>query len=90
MKDNDILVTINRLEMRQEALIRAVEKLAEVVEATRDSVDELLVWAQQPPSTDLPQTIGRLAECVGAMHVSLVELGHQLPGQVADAVQRAR
>jgi hypothetical protein len=85
--DHDLRARLDRLEMRQEALIAAVNKLAEVVEITNDSVGELLEWAHQPVSSDLPDALAKLIACVDAMHDSIVALGRDLPGRVAEAMQ---
>jgi len=79
---------LDRLERRQEALIGSVDTLVDVVIAVRDGVGELLAWAQAPPSSDLPDTLAKLAECVSGLQEAIVAQARELPGQVADEVQR--
>lgn len=90
MQDTVILDRIGRIEMRVDCMIRGVDKLAEISEATNDKLDELLEWAQQPPSTELSDTLMRLSIVVSGLNDAIVELGRQLPGRVAEAVQAGR
>ena len=55
---------IDKLAMRQEALIAAIHGLADVVETMRDMQAELIAWIQQPPSTDLADLLQGLAAAV--------------------------
>ena len=86
MTEGDLKAKLDRLELRQEALILTVGKLVDVTEATRDSVGELLAWARQPSSSDLSDTLAQLAAVVGDMHQAVVALGQHLPGRVADEI----
>ena len=55
---------VDKLAMRQEALIAAIHGLADVVETMRDMQAELLAWIQQPPSTDLADLLKGLMAAV--------------------------
>ena len=80
---------LDRLEERQEALIRAVDGQTEVLVMIRDQIAELLDWAQQEPASDLSEMLARLVASVDELQGIVVALGAQLPGAVADAVRRA-
>jgi hypothetical protein len=80
---DDIEIRLVRMEARQEALIAAIGKLADVVATTHDSVVELLAWAQQPPSSDMPDLLGKLVAAVETLDGRLA----RLPEQVAALVR---
>ena len=54
------------LEERQEALVAAIGELGEIMIQTRSMVAELAAWLQQPPSSDLPEFLTRMAGAVEA------------------------
>jgi hypothetical protein len=77
---------IDKLAMRQEALIAAIHGLADVVETMRDMQAELMVWIQQPPSTDLADLLQGLAAAVHDNSTVIGELARRieaLPAQLA-------
>ena len=77
---------IDKLAMRQEALIAAIHGLADVVETMRDMQAELLAWIQQPPSTDLADLLQGLAAAVDDNSTVIGELARRieaLPEQLA-------
>jgi hypothetical protein len=80
---------LDRLENRQEVLIRAVDGQTEVLGMIRDQIAELLDWAQQEPASDLSEMLSRLVASVDELHSIVVAFGAQLPGAVADAVRHA-
>ena len=55
-----------KLEERQEALVAAIGELGEIMIQTRSMVAELAAWLQQPPSSDLPEFLTRMAGAVEA------------------------
>lgn len=71
-----------RLEMRQEATIKAIDKLMDVIEVNRELLGELLEWANKPASGDLPEALQSLTIAIK----SLVEHVAGMPTFVAEAV----
>ena len=77
---------IDKLAMRQEALIAAIHGLADVVEAMRDMQAELIAWIQAPPSTDLADLLTGLTAAVHDNSTVIGELAlriEALPEQLA-------
>ena len=77
---------IDKLAMRQEALIASIHGLVDVVETVRDMQAELITWAQQPPGTDLPDLLKGLAAAVqanGDVIKELVDRIEALPERLA-------
>ena len=77
---------LDKLALRQEALIAAIHGLVDVVEAVRDMQAELIAWIQQPPGTDLPDLLQGLTAAVQGNSEVLGELARRieaLPGQLA-------
>ena len=77
---------IDKLAVRQEALIAAIHGLADVVETMRDMQAELIAWIQQPPSTDLADLLQGLATAVHDNSTVIGELARRieaLPEQLA-------
>ena len=77
---------LDKLAMRQEALIAAIHGLVDVVETVRDMQAELIAWIQQPPGTDLPNLLQGLTAAVQGNSEVLGELARRieaLPGQLA-------
>jgi len=77
---------LDKLAMRQEALIAAIHGLVDVVETVRDMQAELIAWIQQPPGTDLPDLLQGLTAAVQGNSEVLGELARRieaLPGQLA-------
>jgi len=77
---------LDKLAMRQEALIAAIHGLVDVVEAVRDMQAEPIAWIQQPPGTDLPDLLQGLTAAVQGNSEVLGELARRieaLPGQLA-------
>jgi len=77
---------IDKLAMRQEALIAAIHGLADVVETMRDMQAELMAWIQQPPSTDLADLLQGLVAAVHDNRTVIGELVRRieaLPEQLA-------
>ena len=65
---------LDKLAMRQEALIASLHDLVDVVETMRDMQAELIAWIQQPPSTDLPDLLQGLTAAVQANSSVIGEL----------------
>jgi hypothetical protein len=81
---------LSRLEMRQEALVSAMNGLTDVMEQTRDLVVELMAWLQEPPSSDLPDTLKAMTEAMELQAGHMQTIGHallKLPAQVAQEVR---
>jgi hypothetical protein len=79
-----------RLEMRQEALVSAMNGLADIMVQTRDLVGELMLWLQEPPSSDLSDTLKTLAKVIEEQSAQLKAIGGvliKLPAQVARAAR---
>ena len=77
---------IDKLAIRQEALIAAIHGLADVVETMRDMQAELMAWIQQPPSTDLADLLQGLTAAVHDNSTFIDELARRieaLPEQLA-------
>ena len=77
---------IDKLAMRQEALIAAIHGLADVVETMRDMHAELIAWIQAPPSTDLADLLTGLTAAVhdnSTVIGELVQRIEALPEQLA-------
>ena len=69
---------IDKLAMRQEALIAAIHGLADVVETMRDMQAELIAWIQQPPSMDLADLLQGLAAAVHDNSTIIGELARRI------------
>ena len=69
---------IDKLAMRQEALIAAIHGLADVVETMRDMQAELVAWSQQPPSTDLADLLQGLTAAVHDNSTVIDELARRV------------
>jgi hypothetical protein len=85
----DIEGRIGRLEIRQEALVEAMNGLTDVMEQTRDLVVELMAWLQEPPSSDLSDTLKAMTGAIEEQSGHMQTIGHalvKLPAQVARAV----
>jgi len=81
---------LKRLTMRQEALVSAIHGLTDVTAQTRDLVTELMAWLQEPPSTDLSDTLKTLIVAVqqqGAELQTMTGVLIKLPEQVARAAK---
>lgn len=88
---------LKRLETRQEAIIAAINGLADITKTNQDMLAELMKWLQEPPSSELPDLIRALTAAIKDMqdqvrgHGSLiVKLGGRLgdlPAAVAQAVR---
>jgi len=77
---------VDKLAIRQEALIAAVHGLTDVMETMRDMQAELMAWIQQPPSTDLADLLKGLTAAVHDNSTVLDELARRieaLPEQLA-------
>jgi hypothetical protein len=69
---------IDKLAMRQEALIAAIHGLADVVETMRDMQAEFIAWIQQPPSTDMADLLQELAAAVHDNSTVIGELARRI------------
>jgi hypothetical protein len=67
MTDHELLDRLDKLTNRQNALVLAVSKLTDTVVIVRDGVNELLKWAQEPPSTALADTLAELVAVIEAL-----------------------
>ena len=79
---------LDRLAMRQEALVASINALTDVMEQTRDMVAELAAWLQQPPSNDLPDLLKAMTLAVQANTEAIVTLGRRvdaMPAEIARA-----
>jgi ubiquinone biosynthesis protein UbiJ len=80
---------LQRMEVRQEALVTAISGLTDVMEQTRDLVAELMAWLQEPSSSELPDAIKKMAEEIGGLANVVARLGvriNTLPEDVARAI----
>lgn len=81
---------LERIESRQEDLIRAFMKLTETIGVLSGQMAEMVEWAQTPPSTDLGDTMRELLLIGKNTQGTLVHLGNEvraLPRRVAEVVQ---
>jgi len=95
---NTIEERLAKLEERQEALVAAIGELGEIMIQTRSMVAELAAWLQQPPSSDLPEFLSRMAgaveantDVVRATGDSVLDLGQKvniLPAELAKVLRR--
>jgi len=86
-----------KLEMRQEALVSAIGELSEIMIQTRAMLAELASWLQQPPSSELPEFLTRMAQAVesnsdavrttGESVVSLEQRVNTLPSELARVIR---
>ena len=77
---------LDKLAMRQEALIASIHDLVDVVETMRDMRAELMAWIQQPPGTDLSDLLRGLTAAVHDNSTVIGELVRRieaLPEQLA-------
>lgn len=74
---------MDRWEVRQEAVIASVSGLADVVETTNAMLGELMMWLQQPPSSDLPEALQALVKVVETMTSRV----NAIPAEVARALR---
>lgn len=86
MDYRELKAKLDRIELRQEALIQSIDKLVDIVVSVDHRVAEVLEWAQVPPSNDLPDALQRLASMVSSLQDAIVTFGQQMPGRVADEV----
>ena len=94
---NTIEERLAKLEERQEALVAAIGELGEIMIQTRSMVAELAAWLQQPPSSDLPEFLSRMAgaveantDVVRATGDSVLDLGQKvniLPAELAKVLR---
>lgn len=71
-------VRLERMESRQEDLIRAVDKLAEVIGILSGQMAEMVEWAQTPPSTNLGETMREVALGIRNVHGTVLHLGTEV------------
>jgi hypothetical protein len=79
---------LDKLAIRQEALVASMHALTDVMKQTRDMVAELAVWLQQPPSNDLPELLKAMSLAVQANTeaiVTLVKRVDAMPGELEKA-----
>jgi hypothetical protein len=81
---------LDKLAIRQEALVASMHALLDVTKQTRDMVAELAVWLQQPPSNDLPDLLKAMTLAVQANTEAIVTLGRRveaLPAELEKAIR---
>jgi hypothetical protein len=88
---------LTRWEQRQEAIIASIHGLTDVMETNQATLMELMAWLQEPPSSDLPDTMKVFATALTALQDLAVRHGEEiqrfgrrlddLPAQVARAVK---
>ena len=89
MTADEVKAKLGLLEMRQELLIGTIGKLIGTVEEVRDTVNQLLAWANEPPSSDLRDALANLAGTISGLHDGVVGLGERMPALVAEGLRRA-
>jgi hypothetical protein len=89
MTADEIKAKLGLLEMRQELLLGIIRKLIGTVEEVRDTVNQLLAWANEPPSSDLRDALAGLAGTISGLHEGIVGLGRRMPDLVAEGIRRA-
>ena len=78
---------LDRLALRQEALVSAMTALTDVMQQTRDMVAELAAWLQQPPSNDLPNLIAAMERALSALTEAISRMEGKLDNLPAGASQ---
>ncbi len=80
---------LQRLLMRQEAMVAALGDMAGIQVQTRDLVTELMAWLQEPPSSDFSDTLKAILEQLQTQNDHMAKIGEALlalPANVARAV----
>lgn len=65
---------LNRLLIRQEALVGSMHGLTDIMVETRSMVADLKSWLQQPPADDLPNLIAAMERALTALTEAIVRL----------------
>lgn len=90
MADSDRL---QRIEMRQEAVIQAINGLTGVMEDNKAILLEMQAWLQEPPSSDLPDLLAQVAATLADLNAAIAQHGQQieaLPERLVAALRAAR
>lgn len=75
MLNEEVRERLARMERRQEALVQAIDGLANVITINNAMLTELMEWMKQPPSSELPDLIK-----------ALIAMVSEMPAKVAKAV----
>lgn len=75
MLNGEVRKRLARMERRQEALVQAIDGLANVITINNAMLTELMEWMKQPPSSELPDLIK-----------ALIAMVSEMPAKVAKAV----
>jgi hypothetical protein len=76
---------LNRLLMRQEALVGSMHGLTDIMVETRNMVADLKSWLQQPPADDLPNLIAAMERALTALTEAVVRLEDRIGALLAQA-----
>ena len=71
-----------QLQRRQEAIILAVNANTDSIGILAAKMEEVVAWMNEPPSSDLADTMKAVAVALRAVEIALIAA----PGQTADAV----
>jgi hypothetical protein len=71
-----------QLQRRQEAIILAVNANTDSIGILAAKMEEVVAWMNEPPSSDLADTMQAVAVALRAVETALIAA----PGQIADAV----
>ena len=71
-----------QLQRRQEAIILAVNANTDSIGILAAKMEEVVAWMNEPPSSDLADTMKAVAVALRAVETALIAT----PGQIADAV----
>ena len=88
MPDDEIRARLNRLEMRQEALIAGCAAMNDTLATLRDAVGELAGIMNEPASGDLPDLLAKVATGLQSLTEGFIALDRRvaaLPERLAKA-----
>ena len=81
-----IAARLDKILERQDAIAAGMTVLADVVEAVRDKVDELIEWAHQPPESELPDLIRGMTGALEALAQEIKAMPDAVAGAIAARV----
>ena len=76
---------LNRLLIRQEALVGSMHGLTDIMVETRNMVADLQAWLQQPPGDELPNLIAAMERALRALTDAVVRLEDRMGALIVRA-----
>ena len=77
MPDDDLKTQLAQITANLEVLIQTISSLVDIAEITKDAVQELLKWAQTPPSRDLHDVLASLVTVVDGLQDMIITVGRR-------------